>query len=45
VDHGHECLDDEAHYRALIDTAKDSLLDRLEAFGAHEGHAPEAAEG
>jgi integrase len=34
----------ERHYGALIDTAKDSLLDRLEAFGAREGHELEAAD-
>lgn len=32
----------ERHYGALIDTAKDSLLDRLEAFVALEWHEPEA---
>lgn len=35
----------EAHYGALIDTARESLLERLEAFGAQEGHKPEASEG
>jgi hypothetical protein len=34
----------EAHYGALIDTARESLLDRLEAFGALEGHEREATE-
>jgi hypothetical protein len=35
----------EAHYGALIDTARESLLDRLESFGALEGHEQEADEG
>jgi hypothetical protein len=34
----------EAHYGALIDSARESLLERLEAFGAHEGHERESAE-
>jgi integrase len=34
----------ERHYGALIDTARESLLDRLEAFGAQQGHEPEAAD-
>jgi integrase len=34
----------EAHYGALIDTARESLLDRLEAFVALEWHEREAAE-
>jgi integrase len=34
----------ERHYGALIDTARESLLDRLEAFGAQEGHEPDAAD-
>ena len=34
----------EAHYGALIDTARESLLDRLEAFGAQEGHELEAGD-
>jgi hypothetical protein len=33
----------EAHYGALIDTARESLLERLESFGALEGHEREAA--
>jgi hypothetical protein len=32
----------EAHYGALIDTARESLLERLEAFGTREGHDQEA---
>jgi integrase len=35
----------EAHYGALIDTARESLLDRLETFGALVGHEQEAEEG
>lgn len=34
----------EAHYGALIDTARESLLERLEAFGAQVGHGEEAAD-
>jgi hypothetical protein len=34
----------ERHYGALIDTARESLLERLEAFGAQKGHEPEAAD-
>jgi len=34
----------ERHYGALIDTARESLLECLEAFGAREGHAAEAAD-
>jgi len=34
----------ERHYGTLIDTAKDSLLDRLETFGARKGHEPNAAD-
>jgi hypothetical protein len=34
----------EAHYGALIDPARESLLDRLEAFGAQEGHEQGAAD-
>jgi integrase len=34
----------EAHYGALLDTAHTALLDRLESFGALEGHEREAAE-
>jgi integrase len=34
----------EAHYGALIDTARESLLERLEAFGALVGHERAAAE-
>jgi len=32
----------EAHYGALLDTAHTGLLDRLESFGALEGHEPKA---
>ena len=32
----------EAHYGALLDTAHTGLLDRLESFGALEGHEQEA---
>jgi integrase len=35
----------EAHYGALLDTAHTGLLDRLESFGALEGHEPEAEDG
>ena len=34
----------ELHYGALLDTANESLLDRLETFGALEGHGREAGE-
>ena len=34
----------EQHYGALLDTAHDSLLRRLEAFWALKGHAEEAAD-
>ena len=34
----------EAHYGALLDTAHDTLLGRLETFGALEGHEREAGE-
>jgi integrase len=34
----------ELHYGALLDTAHDSLLRRLESFGALEGHGDEAAD-
>jgi len=34
----------ELHYGALLDTAHESLLDRLETFGALEGHGQEAGE-
>ena len=33
----------EFHYSALLDTAHDSLLRRLEKFEALQGHADEAA--
>jgi len=33
------------HYGALLDTANESLLDRLETFGALEGHGQEAGDG
>jgi hypothetical protein len=32
----------EVHYGALVDTARESLLDRLDSFGAHVGHEPKA---
>ena len=32
----------EAHYGALLDTAHTGLLDRLESFGALEGHEQKA---
>ena len=32
----------EAHHEALLDTAHIGLLDRLESFGALEGHEEEA---
>jgi hypothetical protein len=35
----------ELHYGALLDTANESLLDRLETFGALEGHGQEAGDG
>jgi integrase len=35
----------EAHYGALLDTAHTGLLDRLESFGALEGHEPAAEDG
>ena len=34
----------ELHYGALLDTATESLLDRLETFGALEGHGQEAGD-
>jgi hypothetical protein len=34
----------ERHYGALLDTAHDSLLRRIESFGALEGHDAEAAD-
>ena len=35
----------EAHYGALLDSARDTLLERMEAFGALEGHEQGADDG